>query len=116
MQPDLTSMKSLGYAVVFLGQLLGNIVLLVQRWRQTHKAVAAPIIAESRREFARLLAGLFIISGLTYAALLLLTINSQQGSQTLNLVISGVGALILLEMLLLIFGVPAYTCIMGLKD
>src|SRR5262245_13680433 len=103
MQPDLTSMKSLGYAVVVLGQLLGLILLLVQRWRQTRKAVA-PIIPESRREFARLLAGLFIISGLTYAALLLLTINSQQGSQTLNLVTSGVGALILLEMLLLIFG------------
>jgi hypothetical protein len=113
MQSDLW--KILGYALVVLGQSLGIILLLVKRSRETRKAIG-PIIAESKREFARLLAGLFIISGLTYTALLLWTVNSQQGSQTLNFVSSGMGALIVLEMLLLILGLPAYDSIMSLKE
>lgn len=115
--------SSIGLLVVGLSKLLKHIRRLISEGRETGEAVASitpestqeSITQESPQQSARFFSALVTTTGIAFAALLLLSIDSQALSPQFRTLCLFAGALTVLGLLLEIFAVPAYMAVMNLK-
>lgn len=108
------------FGFLTIGVVLWRLLRFIRgfRHRLEMRKAAAPTTVESTRERNRFFSAFISVLTIAFALLLLLVVSPQQTTQSriLSLLVSGVGALSLLGLLLLVFGVPAYNYILELKD
>ena len=119
------------YALLF-GLLLRFLYRLIRPWIKTREEMATDVDkasnpgreiaddkAKTRRQIAKLFSMLVFACSVAFALLLLLALTLPQTLPRTPIVLlltGGVGALCVIGALLMIFGLPAYNCVMDLDD